>query len=118
MKTKKNKIIFLIMTLLMISSVSALTGHIYHQVTEDNDVEILVTYFNHDEYNARDLKIKAYMPDYYAQSQGFKIRAGETGKKYVYLETQNPTSGYHPLIIRTVNDQGIREKRHTWVYIE
>jgi len=131
MKTEKNqkffesqkqnvskKIMILIIAVLMISAVSALTGHIYHQTTQENDVEILVTYFNHADSNAKNLKVKAYMPDFYTQSNGFKVRSRESGRRYLYLETDNPEPGFHPLIIRTMNDEGIREKKHTWIYIE
>ena len=112
------KLMILVMTIILISTVSALTGHIYHQTIQDDDVEILVTYYNYGDSNVKNLEVKAYVPDFYTQSSGFKVRSRESGRRYLFLETDNPESGYHPLIIRTMNDEGIREKKHTWVYIE
>ncbi len=112
------KIMLVLMFVLMVAAVSALTGSIYHQTTKEGDVELVVTYFNHEDSNAKNLQVKAYMPDFYAQSSGFKVRSGESAKRHVYIETENPEKGWHPVIIRTSNDEGIREKRHTWVYID
>lgn len=112
------KITLIIMMVLMISTVSALTGHIYHQTTNKDNLEIVVTYFNHGDYKIKDLKISAYMPDFYTQDSGFKIISKDSGRRIIYLETENLDKGYHPLIIRTMNDDGIRERKHSWVYIE
>lgn len=101
----------------MVTSATALTGHIYHQ-TRGNDVEILVTYYNPSSINAKGLSASAYIPDTYSRSPGFKVRSRESGRRFIYLNSQDVEPGYHPIIIRTMNDEGVREKRHSWVFIE
>ena len=112
------KIALIIMMVLVLSTVSGLTGHIYSQPIDKNTIEIVVTYFNEGNYKVKDLNVRAYMPYSYAQDSGLSIKSKDSARRILYLETEDVKKGYQPLIVTTTNDDDVRETRHTWVYIE
>ena len=96
------------MALLLISTVSALTTHIYH----DNG-NFVVTYNNERSRKIKDVQAYIYVPDldYYERTPEFYIRSSNSGKIWIQTDLEE---GYHPVIVALQNVNGVREKKHTW----
>ncbi len=102
------KLVYFILAIVLVSSVNALTAHIYH-----DKGDFVVTYDNQESKRVKDLQVSVYVPDLdiYEKSSEFYVRSNSKGKVYVFTDLEE---GYYPVIVRMQNDNGLREKKHTW----
>lgn len=105
----------------MISSVTALIGHIYPEKIQAGEREnFLVTFFNHGTKNANNLRASVYFPDLdvYGKSSSFKVRHQTSNRVYVEVETDEDVKpDFYPAIVRVRNNKGHRETRHVWIEV-
>ncbi|MFH2020898.1 MAG: hypothetical protein ABIJ34_05760 [archaeon] len=115
------KVIFALIFLITIFSATSFMGHIYTEDMKPGKTgEVIITFYNPTPYKEDGLQVITYIPDlgtYYKQ-EGFTLRRQTAGTAYMFFDIpKNTDVGYYPVIVSLENDDGIREKDHTWIYI-
>ncbi len=109
------KIIFIALVLLMASfAYAAYTGHVYSR-----ESQIVIAYYNNGNTKIKNARASAYFPDFdsFYKSGSFNIRAKDSGRAYLRADISNAKPGYYAVVARLYNNN-VREKKHSWVYIE
>ncbi|MEK6916538.1 MAG: hypothetical protein AABW92_02235 [Nanoarchaeota archaeon] len=115
------KIILLMIFLLSIASVSALVGHVYPDSMKSGETtNMIVTFFNYGSSSVKDLQVRGYFPDFDVRttSDDVTVKGGKSARAYLVADVPgNVAEGFYPVIVSSQNEDGVRKKTHSWVYI-
>jgi uncharacterized membrane protein len=120
---KKTILITMLLALLIFSVAyaSIIVKSVYPFETSGKNSEFVVVVMNDGDTSSQNSQIFAYIPglDQRGKTPDFKIKA--LAERKVYLEVENSGDvkpDYYPIIVTFTNDEGVRKKTHSWIYIE
>ncbi len=116
----KKIMVFLAISFLLISSVTAIISNVYPRSVSSGKHEVLlVTLWNHERYNVDGGQVTMYIPylDVYSKSRGLEINSGDYGRSYLDVYVPSARKGYYPVILTLVDKDGVRDREHTWIWV-
>lgn len=110
-----------LLMLISISVTTALIGHVYpYRVKVGETLELVVTYVNEMKSNVHDLQLTVYFPelDTKEKSHEFDVKRQSASRSKIILDIpEDVKPDFYPVILSLQNDEGYREKTHTWIEI-
>jgi uncharacterized membrane protein len=120
---KKTILVIMLLAVLVfsVSYASIVVKSVYPYETSGNSPELVVVVMNSGDSSSKNSQVFAYIPglDQRGKTPDFKIKAATERK--VYLEVENSEEvkpDYYPVIVTFTNDDGVRKKTHSWIYVE
>lgn len=116
----KNILTGLLIFVLLLASVAAYISQSYpHEAKAGQSITLVVTMFNHGDSSVKDARITGYIPYLNVRDKtgSFKIRSNEAARAFLEMDIPKASPDYYPVILTLTNDDGVREKKHTWIYI-
>ena len=113
---KKISLYFIISTILILG---AMAYTVYNANHEKNSLQLIVTVINHGDPKIKNAHLTGYLPyqDEISKSKSFTLGKGDSHKVYLEYDIEKMKPDYYPVVLFIDGDKGIREKRHSWVYI-
>lgn len=99
---------------------SGYLGRVYpYEADSGESTYVVVTMYNKGP-QRDDVQVKIYSPDLeiYEKSRNFNMRKRTASRAQFFVRfTGDAEKGYYPVIVTLDDNDGIKEKRHSWVYI-
>ena len=116
----KKILIGILVSILVLGSVAAYISQSYpHEAKAGQSNTFIVTLFNHGNSRVKDARVTGYIPylDVRGRSDTFKLRSNEADRTYLEMDIPDTNPDFYPLILTLTNSDGVRERKHSWIYI-